>query len=236
MPMRYWLPLPDLRAPAAPEHLHAAVSSWFDGEPASAGEASPHHDTVKPYTISPTTQHCGQLGIQVSTLTEKADEAVARNAGRALLRLGSVVSSVGRAQVLRASTWQDLARPDSARKWTVYFETPFTYRSRNRASPFPGPPVILRNPTVAWNRYSEQQPVEVRAEQHHSIWVSDLNAHTEIVTLQGRKHPGLLGQVTYRCDDDAVAPIVSTLMRLAEFTGVGSFRGKGMGIVAVSSR
>lgn len=236
MPARYWVPLPDLRAPAAVEHLHAAVSSWFDGERVPDGAASPHHDVVKPYTISPTTSHRGQLGIQVSTLTDEADEAVARNAGRARLRLGGVVTSVGRAHRIRSSSWQELAQPDNARRWTMEFETPFTYRSRNRTSPFPLPPVILRGPAVAWETYSEQRAVTVPPEHHHTIWVSDLDARTETVTLKGRTHPGLLGRVTYRCDDDTIAPAVSTLMRLAEFTGVGSFRGKGMGIVTVRPR
>lgn len=235
MPARYWLPLPELREPAAVEHLHAAVSAWFDGDPDGDPSESSHHEVVKPYTISPTSRRGGRWGIEVSTLTDEAAHVVEQNAGRVAVRLGARFTTVGRAQLLRSSSWQQLADPDRATRWVVEFVTPFTYRSRNRTSPFPIPPVLLRSPAVAWARYSQREPLSVAVTQHHAIWVSSIDVNTEGVVLKGRTHPGLLGRVTYRCDDEVVTPVVSTLFRLAEFTGVGSFRGKGMGIVAVTA-
>lgn len=239
MPAIYWLPLPRMRGPARVEHLHAAFSRWFD-RPPSANEstavpsASGHHDNVKPYRLAPMSQRDGFWGMEISLLTEDAFRALEKHiTERSTVLLGKVPTPVGMPIVLSGESWDDLAHWRGDRGWEVGFLTPFTSRTGSRSSPFPSPSVVLRAATEAWAAFSDRQPVGVPPTAHPHLWVSEVSVSTTTYSINGHRHPGALGSITYRADDKEVARNASTLFRLAHYCGMGSFRGKGMGVVSV---
>ncbi len=242
MPARYWLPLQGLQHPVPVEHLHAALSGWFDHVIAedrvqpSDPQTDPHDFAEKPYTISPATHRDSVWGIEVTVMGRRTEqELLANSTVGARLRLGKESVTAAPAVRLSGATWRQLRDYDGSTGWAVELVTPFTMRTGNRHSPFPLPSAVLRAPSTVWRAYCGLGPVEIPRNSQGSIWVSSIDVETTIYTLKGRAIPGLLGEVVYRCDDPAVAPAVSTLLRFAEFSGAGSFRGKGMGIVTVRS-
>lgn len=231
MPATYWLPLPAVREPAAVEHLHAAFSGWFDR---TTPGHNAHHDNVKPYRLAPLSRQGDIWGVEASLLTEDAYLALADHirAGAAV-RLGRVQTRVGTPRVVQGTTWADLADWPGDSRWTVTFLTPFAARTGDRTSPFPTPPVVLRAATDAWAHFSGRPPLRLAPADQQHLWVSQLDLTTTTFTLNGHRHPGALGTITYRADTDQVARTASSLFRLAAYCGMGSFRGKGMGVVAV---
>lgn len=242
MPATYWLPLPELHAPARVEHLHAAFSRWFDQPEGrcNGSEAEAigprHHDTVKPYRLAPMSQHNSQWGAEISVLTEGAFRALERQiTGRSVVRLDTAETPVGVPAVVSGESWDDLAHWRGDTGWRVEFLTPFTARTGSRSSPFPSPPVVLRAATEAWAAFSGRDPIKIPPVAHRHLWVSEVDVSTTTYSLNGHRHPGALGAVTYRADDDEVARSASALFRLAHYCGMGSFRGKGMGVVSVKA-
>jgi len=220
-----------VREPAAVEHLHAAFSGWFDRT--TPGHDA-HHDNVKPYRLAPLSRQGDIWGVEASLLTEDAYLALAEHirAGAAV-RLGRVQTRVGTPRVVQGTTWADLADWPGDSRWSVTFLTPFAARTGDRTSPFPTPPVVLRAATDAWAHFSGRPPLRLAPADQQHLWVSQLDLTTTTFTLNGHRHPGALGTITYRADTDQVARTASSLFRLAAYCGMGSFRGKGMGVVAV---
>lgn len=245
MPVRYWVPLMGLRDPAALEHLHAVVSRWLDRDDVIGGEAKAHNAPVKPYSMSPCTRRNGVWGVEVGTLTDRAADALVEGAVTAgTVRLGGVVTEVGEPQALTRATWMDLAQGSNARRWRMDLLSPTLFRSTVRApdgkrrdervSPLPTVPVVLRAPSAAWERYGPSPAISVSVEEHAQVWVSDVDLETETVVLNGRRYAGAVGSVEYRCSDPGVGGRVDSLFALAPFSGVGSFTGKGFGVVEVA--
>lgn len=233
MPATYWLPLPAVREPAAVEHLHAAFSGWFDRPPGQ----DTHHDNVKPYRLAPLSLDGDLWGVEASLLTEDAYVALAsRIRAGASVRLGRVHTTVGTPRVVQGITWADLADWPGDTEWTVTFLTPFAARTGDRTSPFPAPPVVLRAATDAWAHFSGHAPLRLAPADQQHLWVSQIDLTTTTFTINGHRHPGALGTITYRADAEHVARTASSLFRLAAYCGMGSFRGKGMGVVAVEPR
>lgn len=239
MPAIFWLPLSAVTGPVPVEHLHAAFSRWFDTVPAGGdgSDADPHHATVKPYRLAPVSQQDGRWGMEASVLTESSFRALAcRITAGDGVRLGPIRTPVGTPTVLRGESWADLAEWPGETAWRVEFLTPFISRTGNRSSPFPAPPVVLRAAADVWASYSGYPPLRVAPTDHPYLWVSALDVSTTRVTINGHSHPGAVGHVEYRAAEPKVAAVVSTLFRLATYCGMGSFRGKGMGIVKVDAR
>ena len=231
MPALYWLPLPGLADVPDPAHLHAAFSAWFDGE----RDSEDHRATVKPYRLSPGSVRDGQWGLELSILTAEAYVALSeRLAAGEGVRIGRHATRVGPPKVLRGATWDELAAWPGETGWQVEFLTPFLSRTGNRSSPYPTPAVVLRAPTEAWAAYSGLPGLRLSTDDQRHLWVSDMNLHTTTVHVNGHRYRGGLGRLTFRCDSDAVAHIASSLFRLAVYTGMGSFRVKGFGVVGVT--
>ncbi len=240
MPSRWWVPIPGLR----PEHvrlhhIHGAVSSWFDRTSAehSAGD--------KPYAVSPLTRAAdGQTGVEVATFTEDATHRLAEAAGQgSAVRIGNQNRTVGRVRLLRRDTWPELLSPDGATRWRLELLTPATFRSGDRATPLPSVETILASLARAWEAWSEP-PVPAPVVKPGALWVTDLDLHSELVTVQVRHRsgstpvpvhvPGMLGTLDLRCDHPVSAAAASSLLRLAAYTGIGSMTRKGLGVARVT--
>ncbi len=239
MPSRWFVPIRGLdAAPVKPEHVHAAFSAWFDRDLAE------HHATDKPYTVSPITSYDDRVGVEIAALTDgvaqRLWQAAAENAE---VRLGNRRRRVGRPVRLAHQSWTHLADSPVQRLWTLHLVTPTTFRSGDRSSPLPSVATILRGLSHAWRLWSDAGEPSYDDRGAQAVWVSDLNLRSEVLELQitgrqGGRHPivasGSLGTITLRCDDETTARQVSPLLQLAPYVGLGSMRGKGLGIVRLT--
>lgn len=240
MPAVFFLPLPDLDGPARPEHLHAAFTSWFD----APGRAWAHRSSAKPYTISPVMVLDERVGVEIRVLTDEAERLLHLAAASApVVRLGAHRTRVGEPQRTAVASWDELAAAGGS-LWRVEFLTPTTFRTGNRCSPMPTPSVILRAPGEAWRAFAPTPIAPLGHAESSMIRVCELDLRTEEAELvlpdgsgarRAEAAPAVLGRLTCCCDDPAIAAKAGPLFRLAPFSGIGSFRGRGMGIVAVES-
>lgn len=228
MPSRWWIPL-HLADPSGvrPEHLHAAVSAWFD-----EGDDE-HAARVKPYAISPAgLGPDGGTGFELATLTEAARQQMTQIAAdRPHLRLGARRLIGFDAPVLiMAEEWADLRQPSGRRVWELEFATPVSFRRQNRSTPLPVPTSVLHGLAESWDAFSPKSRHPFDRSQHAAVWVSGLDGHSETLTLSGVRMSGFLGRVCFRCDEPDVADAVDGLFRLAPYAGVGSAKAKGLGV------
>ncbi|WP_028709297.1 CRISPR system precrRNA processing endoribonuclease RAMP protein Cas6 [Propionicicella superfundia] len=235
MPAIYWVPLPRVAPPVKVEHLHAALSRWFDRGTSDAGGVD-HRAQTKPYTISPLSGEVDRFGVEVSVLTAEARDRLTLCAGSGeRVRLGERWTIPGRALLQSSVSWGELAEGLPGCRWDLEFVTPGTFRTGNRSCGFPVPSSLLRSPAQCWNRFSSATKVELSHEESGSVWVSDFDIESVPLAVKGLRVGGVMGRLRLRCDDASTAAKVGSLLRLAEYCGVGSYRTKGFGIVRVRS-
>lgn len=245
MPSRWWIPLRDARPDRVrPEHTHAAISRWFDPDTAA------HYAPVKRYAISPlVTDSDGESGCEVALLErallgtpgveregtpDPLDQLRRNTRPGSSIRLGTNRVSVGTPRRIAGESWESLATPSGSRSWELEFVTPVTFRRRDRSSPLPAPPTLLRGLLDSWNYCSGLPVREIDRSTHDLIWVSDIAGNSAPMKLSGFTVSGFTGRVTYRCDDAAVADIIDGLFRLAPYSGCGSARAKGLGVTRLT--
>lgn len=242
MPARWFVPILGADPTRVKsDHVHAAVSGWFDHSPAE------HAANDKPYAVSPLTSDTqGVIGVEIATLTDVAGRRLweAIESGTPV-RLGNQTRPVGRAKRLHEDSWSDLAaRGASERQWTIELVTPTTFRSGDRSSPLPSIPTLLGGAARAWSLWSGLGERQFDGRRDGALWVSDLDLSSTVVEIAVRDRSGRpkpvhlscsLGSVGLRCDDPPTAERVGPLIRLAAYAGVGSMRGRGLGVARVSA-
>lgn len=228
MPSRWWLPVQGARPDRVRlEHLHAAVSRWFDRTPEQ------HAAGTKPYAISPLARDADSpgVGFELATLTIDAEARLQeQTVPPATARLGSDQVILGRLRKTDTETWPSLAVPSGANTWDLEFVTPVIFRRGNRSSPFPMSGSVLRGLLDSWNVWSGLPTLTLTRQQTDEIWVSDIAGHSESITVSGVRMSAFVGRVCFRCDDAAIADLVDPLFRLAPYAGVGSAKAKGLGV------
>ena len=228
MPSRWWLPLQGARPEQVKlEHLHAAVSRWFDKTPEQ------HAVGTKPYAISPLARDVDSpgVGFELATLTAETEECLLeRVAPPATVRLGTDQALLGRPRKTATEDWSSLATPSGARSWDLEFATPVTFRRGNRASPLPVAGSVLRGLLDSWNCWSGMPDRQLTRQDTDEIWVSDIDGRSEPITVSGVRMSAFVGRVRFRCDKQVIADLVDPLFRLAPYAGVGSAKAKGLGV------
>ena len=238
MPSRYFVPIHRVDpARVRLEHVHAAVSNWFDTSPAE------HAANEKPYTVSPMTQRGAETGVEVTVLTVHALTLLQRACRPSQqVRLGNQSRPLGRPQLLHSTDWADLVKANRKSRWTLEFLTPTTFRNGNRSSPLPCLTTILTGLACSWNTWSKLPPL-LTAPRWDTVWVSDLDLRSTLLTITRLKVDqstgtssriptqlsGVLGTMTVRCDDTPTAAMIDPLFALAPYAGVGSMRSTGLG-------
>jgi CRISPR-associated endoribonuclease Cas6 len=245
MPSRWFLPLPNLDPSHVKlDHVHAAISRWFDADVADASESSrPAHDAkLKPYTISPPVQRRGVAGIEVAVLSQDAeDELLSTAITGPSIRVGQQALLVGDPRLVMEQTYAEMASPPFGNRWDVAFLTPTTFRSRGRSTPLPSVGAIMTGLLAQWNRWNDVG-VSLGPIARDAMWVSDLQLMSEPLTITISSKTGkpsqlhlsaVTGSLVLRCDQPETAEVVSPLLRFASYCGVGSVRGRGLGVVQV---
>lgn len=239
MPSRWWIPLDGLGDPHVPlQYVHAAFSRWFDRS------SSEHHEGDKPYTISPVAGGRHGLGVEIATLTPDAAVRLATAAEtHPTVRLGRVAARVGTPTCIRERTWSELAASTGGRRWRLDFVTPVTFRSGDRASPAPNALTILEGLSRVWHTWSDVALPHAQARVAHA-WISDLELRSQVIALpvRARRRDGTVnvtvsaatGHIVIRTSHRDAAAVVGPLLALAEYSGVGGFTRKGLGVTRVT--
>lgn len=230
MPSRWRITLEGPAAPQVPvEAPHAVVSRWLDSD---------HRAPVKPYSLAPPQSVGCRTTLEVGLL----DDGLARRlADRAALgesvRLGSHWFTVAAPLALDASaSWADLLQRCRARAWEVSYLSPTTFRRGTRTSPWPAPESLLTSLVSRWKALSPATAPTVDRNTARSLWVSDVDGHSEIFRLRDTVSSGFLGRIRYVCDgSDAEAAAVTALLAFAEFAGIGSHTAFGLGNTTIGS-
>lgn len=248
MPSRWFIPISGLDpARVKLEFVHAAFSRWFDApeDEVPTLVRGAHGANDKPYALSPPRLLGGQVGVEIAVLNRTAEDLLHEAAtATPKVRLGSQTRSVGSPRLLAAQSYAELAAGPYGTRWDWEFATPTTFRSGDRSTPLPSVTTILDGLMACWNRWhssGEQACLENRA----AVWVSDLDLRSQPMTSTIRDRSGaqkpihlsaVTGTMTIRCDDPGTCRQVAPLLRLARFAGVGSMRGRGLGVVNVRER
>lgn len=252
MPTRWFVPVRGVDPSRVRlEQVHAAFSGWFDRTEVE------HQAGEKPYSISPLTEHRGDVGVIVGTLSDYAaqrvcaaglDKLTASGGSAPVIRLGNQWRPVGRPRRLAEVTWRELATDRGEREWRLEFLTPTTFRSGDRSSPLPSVETITAGLERAWSMWCDDPTVaELPSDPRgrRALWVTELDLRSVASDLRvgGRaagsrrvRLSGVVGSMTLRVDDDAAAGWAGPLLRLAPYCGLGSMRAKGFGVVEVRAR
>ncbi|WP_432559276.1 CRISPR system precrRNA processing endoribonuclease RAMP protein Cas6 [Granulicoccus sp. GXG6511] len=247
MPTRWWIPLDDVTDPAAIrlDHTHAALASWLD--PLTADHKGvpfdeEHAQRLKPWFNAPLSRNGdGQLGLEVSTLTDHLTRCLHKGPPQATLRLGRQHARTVAPSPIKHASWTDIDQSDFTSTWTLAFLTPTCFRRRgsSRVSALPSPEPILRQLNTYWTAYSG---LKSRLGDHQTpdLVVTSCHIRTHHVQLAPArtvphnqrfpsKVPGFTGHLTLEAsprDASSIAP----LMQLIDYVNIGSFARRGLGV------
>jgi CRISPR-associated endoribonuclease Cas6 len=231
MPSRWEIPLPGAEPDSIRwEHLHAAISTWFDDN------EDQHHDKVKPYTITPPRDGRPHPALEVGLLRDDlAPRIQDRWAPGRRLRLGkTVITSTTGPRLLAATSWDELGSGHLDRAWCLRFATPVTFRRGNRFTPLPAPSPILGSLRRSWNTFAPTGNSVALDLASDPVWVSDIDGHNEVVPINGRTVSGFVGRLRLECDSpDPTTRAVGTVLRLAPFAGVGAYTTRCFGVTRI---
>lgn len=227
MPSQWWISLDQVRLPVRMEHIHAVVTRWFDVQDA-------HWSKEKPYSVSPLSERNGEYGFQLGLMIDELSEVLLeRLYYNPAVQLGNHHSQVSTAEQIGKESWSELGTWSQASRWRVSLLTPTTHRSGSRNSPLPNLPAIVRRLSEHWSTWN--QPVNVDLHQlSKAMWVSDLQLSSTTLEFHQQVISGSLGEFTIRCNDRKFAAFADQLLRLAPYSGIGSFTVKGCGVCEVN--
>jgi CRISPR-associated endoribonuclease Cas6 len=229
MPSRWELRLPTPSPETVRlEHLHAAVSRWFD-----AGEEA-HRGKTKGYTVSPL--RAGPHGpvVEIGLVDDSLIDILHTHATPgATVRLGHThVTVPAEPTQVAATTWQSLTEREAPQAWCLRFVTPLTFRRGNRFTPMPAPKPILASLRATWRAFAPpdiaQPDLDLALDP---VWVTDINGANDVREVNGRTVSGFIGQLRIECDAAPhIAHAVNQVIKLAPYSGVGAYTTRGFGV------
>jgi hypothetical protein len=141
-------------------------------------------------------------------------------------------------------SWAELRRWGGERAWHVRFLTPVCLRQGNRTSPWPAPESLARGLAERWQRLDPATAPPLPTGRGRSIWVSDIEGHSEAHILPRRVRTGgqwrvieevisgFAGRIRYVCDHgtETEAADFGALLAFAAYAGAGSHTTYGFGV------
>jgi CRISPR-associated endoribonuclease Cas6 len=229
VPSRWCITLEGPAAPQIPvEAPHAVVSRWLDAD---------HKAAVKPYSLAPPQSVGCRTTLEVTLLNDGLAQLLAdRAAPGEAVRLGSQWFTVAAPSALEASaSWTDLLRRPRCQAWEVSYLSPTTFRRGTRTSPWPAPESLVTSLASRWKALSPATVPIVNRDTARSLWVSDIDGHSETFRLRDTISSGFVGRIRYVCDGPDAGAAVNALLAFAEFAGVGSHTAFGLGKTTISA-
>jgi CRISPR-associated endoribonuclease Cas6 len=237
----------------------AVVSGWLDdrlrGSSPEARQAgrSAHTAAARAWACGPLRTCLTEAGGTATVLEVRLlDDALAGRLARAVrpgraVRLGAVEYQVAAsARETGRASWPELRRWAGERAWQVRFVTPVCLRRGNRTSPWPAPESVARGLADRWQRLDPATAPPSRGPGMPSVWVSDIEGHSEAHILPRRaKHDGqwqlteevisgYTGRIRYVCDHgtETEAADFGALLAFAAYAGAGSHTTYGFGVTS----
>lgn len=229
MPSQWTISLDGPADPDIPtEAPHAVVSRWLDED---------HTAPVKPYSIAPPVGRDRKTVLQVRLLDDALSGPLAAHAAvGTAIRLGRHHFKVTAAPALDfGCSWAQLSAAQPQRAWRVDYLSPVTFRRHNRTSPWPAPDSILTSLSARWQALDPVTAPTITHQTLRSVWVSDVEGHSQPFTLKDTIVSGFVGQLRYVCDgSEQETAAVSALFAFARYAGIGSHTAYGLGTADIT--
>jgi CRISPR-associated endoribonuclease Cas6 len=225
----------------------AVVSGWLDDRSQTSGAPSAgrsaHTAAARAWACGPLRTCLTEAGGTVTVLEVRLlDDALVGRLGRAVrpgraVRLGAGEYQVAAsAREIGRASWAELRRWTGERAWQVRFVTPVCLRRGNRTSPWPAPESVARGLADRWQRLDPATAPPSPGPGVPSVWVSDIEGHSEAHILPRRaRHDGqwqlteevisgYTGRIRYVCDHgtETEAADFGALLAFAAYAGAGA--------------
>lgn len=235
----------------------AVVSGWLDDPPRNTGAGSglparsAHAAAARAWACGPLRTGLAETGRAVAVLEVRLlDDTLAGRLVRAArpgraVRLGAGEYQVaGPARETGRASWADLRSWSGERAWQVRFVTPVCLRRGNRTAPWPAPESVARGLAERWRLLDPATAPPPPGRGASSVWVSDIEGHSEAHILSRRAGgggqarfteeviSGFTGRIRYVCDhgSEAEAADFGALLAFAAYAGAGSHTTYGFGV------
>ncbi|MGH3942384.1 MAG: CRISPR system precrRNA processing endoribonuclease RAMP protein Cas6 [Pseudonocardiaceae bacterium] len=195
--------------------VHRTLSRWLDTD---------HHAQRKPWSWASAVESSDRellIGLLDDQLAER-------------LRGGADATNMPVTQVAAAG-WAELLGGQARDCWQLDFVSPVTFRRGNRFLPWPSPSAVFGSLRATWRHFGSPEvgdldldlrldPLVVTA-FHGASRTERVVVHKQDSVLVG----GFIGTMRYAIEGAADPQTVDALVRLAPFSGVGSYTTRGFG-------
>jgi CRISPR-associated endoribonuclease Cas6 len=203
------------------------------------------HPAPNPFAMVPLYDEAGELaGLQLAAVTARSAALLrlgwerAWQSGR-LLRLGPQEFRVSQVERANAPGFAELASRPPARRATLHFLSPTSFKKGPGSLPLPLPENVFARPFRAWQTFA---PAPLRLPDDWLKWVRqdvfvvDHRIETATVNLSKRETlTGFVGWATFEAHRGSPfdLSVWQALAQLAAFCGVGRKAAMGMGAVTI---
>lgn len=221
---------------ALPSGIHRFLSEWFDESPQT-------HGAVKQYALRGRIDEPQGRGMRVvlGTTSDRLRESIAAIPPGLRVPFGVSARFVGTVvdvpTLLTEATWADLAEPRAANQWRVWLNTPLAFRRDGIDQPWPAPYNVLASLLRRWPDGAAAPATATCLDRlARGIAVTEAEVRTSVCDWPPTAVWGAEGMLQWTwLGALADAAPIDSLIRLAEFTGVGAYPQYGLGSVTVDA-
>lgn len=225
-----------------PSGIHNFLSGWF-------AESRTEHRDRKNYSLRGRIDDPAGQGMRVvlGTTSDELAESIGRIRRGTRIPFGTSGRHIGLVidspTLLTSAGWDELARPRQANQWRIWLGTPLAFRRNGVDQPWPAPFQTL----AAMHRRWPAESVPIDADEidllARGVAVTDVELRTSLCDWPPASVWGAEGMIEWTwlgARGDAMFPsgeasAVDSLLRLAEFCGVGAYPQHGMGSVTIDA-
>lgn len=218
--------------------IHRFFSAWF-------GESPDEHAAIKGYSIASRTDDSDGVILRLGCADDGLIGALAALPGGQPVQFGTTHPRVGMVAApptcLVEEAWSILASYQGTTQWRIEFVTPVLLRSQAIDLPWPDPFALLRGLDAKWRRFGPAVAPAFDDDLARHVAVTGADLRTVESTRAPRPVLAAAGRVEWtwldrRDPQRAGAAVVERLVRLAQYTGMGSYPQFGSGAVRVHGR
>lgn len=225
-----------------PRFVHPAGVHAFLAR--SLSENSETHKRRKPYCIKGVSIQYGLAIVGVSLTDESSALKFSRIATGTPVQFGKREEGRGIVaappQLVRSTTWTELAAPRPQTAWRIELLSPMCFRRGKLSQPWPSPDKVLNSLLDSWKEGNNGE-VPFAFPDVDAVAVTSARIETVKTSLTPTPTAGAVGELEWQWapksqDQSSLggAAGVSALLSLAEFSGAGAYTQFGLGQANVS--
>lgn len=224
--------------------LHGLLFAMLE-QVSSRKAAAIHASIIKPFSLSPLLgsgkrqggyfyleggkSYCFTVsGLEIemsSLLTELAEQVRPEHQ----FRLGTATGQWTKYTIVKQTDYMDIMAAKPAAKMSIIFRSPTAFRSQGLQKLLPQPSLVYWGLEERWNHFGPKNISFPNPDD--KVMVSRYNLHTVHVKFPAYSQNGFVGEVEYRFPRTAFE--ASTLLRFAEYAGIGYKTSMGMGNIKI---